>query len=137
MNVLELLFNAAKAALDIMEKLEGYPVKWVATFNGQPVTLIGLAWRYDRPLPRWQVRYRDADGTEHVIVALHDFDGKPADVLTLDGAALPDGDMDVIYLFFRHILRLQWEWGGNRLRLDTDLRDDPNGLELVKWIEGE
>jgi hypothetical protein len=131
-----ILFNGAKVLLD---KLQEVKVVWTADLDNAPVELLGLAMKLDKPQSSYRVRYRTADGAEHTLRALHDFDGSPPDALTLDGAALTQGDMDILIQVFKSQLVLQWEWtdglGFHRLRLATDLRESPLGHAIEDLVE--
>ncbi|MHB9027074.1 MAG: hypothetical protein ACYC7E_23305 [Armatimonadota bacterium] len=131
-----ILFDGAKA---ILEKLQATKVEWKADLDGEPVTLLGLAVKLGKPQSAYRVRYAAAEKIEHVIRALHDFDGKPADVLTMDGQPLTGGDMDIMIQVFKSQLVLQWEWtdgtGFHRLRLVTDLRESPVGQVIEDLVE--
>jgi hypothetical protein len=134
-NLLEWLLIAFNAVKSLVEKLQDMPVVWQALLNGQPVTLTGIAMKLDKPRSRYRVKFTDAAGEEHVIEALHDFDGKPADTLIIDGAEVPGGDMDIMIKPFKGELWLQFEWGANRLRLITDLEESVAGQVIEELIE--
>lgn len=125
----------------LLEDLREIPVNWQATLNGQPVELTGIALRLDMPQSRYRVKYRTADGMDHLIEADHDFDGKPPDALWLDGVLIDRGDVDIMPKLHRMELWLQFEWPGapgqkdNRLRLITDLTASPVGKIIEDIVE--
>lgn len=135
-NIFAQLLNIFGKLLEILDSLKHIPTIWTATFNGTPVTLVSVAFAYGKPQSKYRVIYVDADGDAHTIDALHDFDGKPADVLYIDGngVGVPGGDMDIMYLPLKETLRLQFEWDGNRLKLETDLKENPLGQKLIEYV---
>ncbi|MHB0934916.1 MAG: hypothetical protein ACYC6A_00875 [Armatimonadota bacterium] len=138
--LLGLLAGGYKALADYAKT---HPLVWVPTLDGQPVELIDLALKIDKPQSRWLVRWRGADGLLHEIVALHDWDGQPLDVLALDGVELQAADMDIIFhvriwQLSKSESALQWEWtddaGDHRLKLTTNLLDNPLIGEQIREL---
>lgn len=126
------LFGTIKSTLN---RLARTPVVWAATLNGQSVQLVSIAMALDTPQSRYRVIYVDTDGISHTVRALHDFDGKPADMLMLDDIRLPNGDMDIIFNVLKYELRLNFEWEGNRLQLTTDMRENEIGQKIIALVD--
>jgi len=138
-SVFEWFATMLAGAANLLERLQLTPVIWRSTMDNVEVELLGIACKLDKPQSHYLVRYKGDDGVEHTLRADHDFDGRPPDVLWLDDALLPHGDMDIMIKVFQGELWLQFEWKDStkhRLRLATNLQESPLGQVVEDLVMG-